>query len=436
MTQTTLRSKLLIPLYSNNFRRGNWLARFRAACLWVHRYGGLSMAGFLFVVGLTGSLLAFNFELERVFAPNLFASPRADDQKLDLATLAERAEAIVPHGRAEIITHTQPDQVMVDFIPRLDPATGRRFDLGFTEFFMDPWTGKELGRRKRGDLSQGLVNLMPFIYEVHWTLMAGNAGQWILGTVALFWSLDCFVGFYLTLPRSPGKFWQRWKHAWWVKWRASAFRINFDLHRAGGLWVWPMLFIFAWSSVMMNIRPVYEHVMRAVFDYRSNMDSFKPRGKPVDSPRLGWHAALARGERLMSEQSMKHQFAVGQPLSLMYFPDVGAYLYDVRGSRDIFERAPKGGDTSVMFDGDTGEFRELSQPRGEHTGNTVESWLYALHMARVFGRPYQIFVSLLGLLVAMLSATGVYIWWKRSKVQKVAVRRTQPSLPQELAQTP
>ena len=137
-----------------------------------------------------------------------------------------------------------------------------------------------------------------------------------------------------------------------------------------------------------------------------------------DSPRLGWQDALATGRRLMADQSAKRGFRVGHPLTLMYFPDIGAYVYDVRGSRDVFERAPKGGSTSVMFDGNTGQLRDLSQPTGEHTGNTVESWLYALHMARVFGRPYQIFVSALGLIVATLSVTGIYIWWKKRAVRK------------------
>jgi hypothetical protein len=134
-----------------------------------------------------------------------------------------------------------------------------------------------------------------------------------------------------------------------------------------------MLFIFAWSSVMMNIRPVYERVMHVVFDYQSPMDEFIANARPNNSPRLGWHDALATGQRLMADQSAKHGFTVGQPLSLMYFPETGAYAYDVRGSRDVFERAPKGGSTSVMFDGDTGALRDLSEPTGQHSGNSVES---------------------------------------------------------------
>lgn len=380
------------------------------------------MAAFLFVAGITGSILAFNSELERVFAPQLFAEPARGMRPLDLATLAERADAIVPNGRAEIVSYADVNQVKVDFLPRIDPATNRQYNLGFDEFFIDPWTGKELGRRIRGDLSQGVVNLMPFIYDVHWTLFAGSIGQWILGSVALLWTLDCFVGFYLTLPRRSGGFWPRWRHAWWVKWRASPFRVNFDLHRASGLWLWATLFIFAWSSVMMNIRPVYERVMYALFDYESITKTFYAHAHHNETPRLNWHDALNTGQRLMAEQSRQKDFRSGQPIGLAYFAETGAYLYEVRGSRDLFERAPKGGGTAVMFDGDTGELRSFSQPTGERLGNTLESWLYALHMARIFGRAYQVFVCFLGLAVALLSFTGVYIWWKKRRVRNLSER--------------
>ena len=44
-------------------------------------------------------------------------------------------------------------------------------------------------------------NLMPFLYRIHRQLaLPGKLGTWILGTVALVWTLDCFVGFFLTLP--------------------------------------------------------------------------------------------------------------------------------------------------------------------------------------------------------------------------------------------
>ncbi|MFX4427896.1 PepSY-associated TM helix domain-containing protein, partial [Acinetobacter baumannii] len=73
--------------------------------------------------------------------------------------------------------------------------------------------------------------------------------------------------------------------------------------------------------------------------------------------------------------------------------------------------------TSVLFDGDTGEEIRLFRPTGEHVGNTVESWLYALHMARVFGPAFQWLVCLLGLLITVLTVTGVLIWDRKRRAR-------------------
>ena len=403
------------------------------------------MTGVLVIAGLTGAVLAFNSELERVFAPRLFATSRPDVPALDLATLAIRAEALVfPQGHVTGVLRTERDQVEVYVAANDGPEPGRRFDLGYTQLFVDPWTGVELGRRRRGDLSEGLINLMPFIYAVHWTLACGVVGQWLFGLVAIAWSLDCFVGFSLTLPISREAFWRRWLVAWRIKGGASVYRLNVDLHRASGLWLWPLLFVFAWSSVMMNIRPFYEAVTRTVFDYESPRTAVAALGRQANEhPRLGWRAALDRGQQLMAAAAARDGFAAGQPLGLQYRAELGAYAYEVRGSRDLFERAPKGGSTVVTFDGDTGRLLRLSQPTGGRAGNTVESWLYALHMARVFGRPYQVFVCALGFVVSMLSVTGVYLWWKkRGFRQVIAARQAQrrdhlrPSVTDAISQPP
>jgi uncharacterized iron-regulated membrane protein len=379
------------------------------------------MAGFLIIVGITGSLLAFNTELERIFAPQLFATPQPGIIPLDFATLANRVQSQIPEARVTGVVRTESDQVSVYFEPRIDPAIGRPYQLGFTEFYIDPWTGKELGRRNRGDLTQGWINVMPFIYKLHWMLALGPIGQWTMGIVALLWTLDCFNGFYLTLPRFKAGFWRNWKPAWLIKRNASFYRLNFDLHRAGSLWLWGMFFIFAWSSVMMNIRPVYESVTRTIFDYQPYLEL---RHVTPHEPNLDWKAALEAGRNLAEQQSRANDFVVRGSLGLVYFPSANTYIYEVRGSKDLFERAPKGGSTYVAFDGDSGALIELSQPTGEHTGNTIESWLYALHMARIFGLPYQIFVSALGGVIVLVSVTGVYIWWlKRRALQTIEARR-------------
>jgi uncharacterized iron-regulated membrane protein len=389
--------------------------------VWLHRWTGLLMAAFLVLVGLTGTLLAFRSQIDHLLNRQFYGEVRTGQAPLELATLAERAEALVPQAEPGYFSVAK-DQVNIALRFRTDPSTGKPYKLGFDHLILDPHTGRELARCCTG--SDWRVRFMPFVYELHTTIAAGNVGAWILGTVALVWTLDCFVGFYLTLPRSQGGFWNRWKYAWQVKWRANASRINFDLHRAGGLWFWLLLFVFAWSSVMLSLRPVYDRVTKTVFDYHTDDEimSSVTLKEPLDNPKLGWREAQAHGEREMSRIAAQHGFTITRPYGMAYIPEFGVYTYAVRGSNDI---RGEGWDTSIWIDGNTGALRDVSLPSGQHTGNTVSTLLWGLHYGDIRNLlPYRILVAFFGLVLTVISVTGVYIWWKKRKARVRPTRST------------
>ena len=403
--------------------RTRFADRIHAVAVFLHRWAGLGMTVFLILVGVTGALLAFRTDLERVINPQLFAEAKRGQVPLSLATLAERAEALAPQARVGYFW-VERDQAVMSMRPRNDPSTGKPYQLDFNHLFLDPYTGRELGRRKDGDLRQGRVNIMPFVYDLHSNLTWPGTGTWILGIVALIWTLDSFVGFYLTLPRGKGGLWRRWKYAWNVKWRASPFRVNFDLHRAGGLWFWAVIFVFAWSSVMLTLRQVYVPVTKALFDYRSDEEILQSvmRLEPLDTPKLDWQAAQAAGEKLMAQQADRHGFTITRPYGMAYIPEFGVYTYSVRSSLDIREH---GWDTSVWVDGDTGALRDVGLPSVQHSGNTISTWLWGLHYGDIRDfLPYRILVCVFGLVLTVLSVTGVYIWWKKRKAKALGAMQT------------
>ncbi len=386
----------------------------------IHRWAGLIMAGFLIVVSLSGSLLAFYPELERWINPQFYTQQATGDM-LDIATLAERAEQQVPEIRVErVFLEANQGAALVRVSPRVSGNS-----LGFNELFMDLYTGNILDRRQFGAISDGWVNFMSFVYQLHYELALGKFGIWVLGICALIWTIDCFVGFYLTLPQrrrqshqdSSGEntWWQRWKPAWKIRWQSSNYKLNFDLHRASGLWLWPVLLIFAWSSVYMNLwDTVYTWTTRAVFEYKAPWTELPVVDNVAKEPRLNWRQAETIGRHWMAEQAKLHQFEVTQPVDLRLDRERNVYRYTVRSSRDIQD---KRGTTRVFFDADTGAFKLLLLPSGQYDGNTVTSWLYALHMANVFGLPYRIFVCALGLIITMLSVTGIIIWMKKRRAR-------------------
>lgn len=392
----------------------------RSFWLWLHRWAGLSLAGLFVIVGSTGSILAFKVDVERLLCPEIYASPDPSKTPLEIVTLADHATLLAPEAKVEDVYLADPDQVQIGLKPKTNPNTGRPYVLGFDQILLDPRTGEELGRRAWGDLSEGRINVIPFVYKLHYELALGRAGRWILGIAALIATIDCFIGLYLTIPTTTKRFWTRWRSAWRIKWNARAFRIAFDLHRAGGLWLWAMLLVFAWSSVGMNLRDtVFHWVMRSLFDYHPAMIELAASSMPNENPRIDFRAAYALGERLMDERSAQEGFRVMSPVGLGYLPSLGVYNYFVRSSRDIRESSPR---SYLFFDGDTGAIRFLELPTGQFSGNTFASWLDALHMAEVFGLPYRILVFVSGIVIAVLSITGIYIWEAKRRARNTNPR--------------
>lgn len=391
----------------------------RSYLIWLHRWVGLLMAAFLIVVGTTGSLLAFFPELNRWLTPDMHPGLPAV-LKLDAEALAHRAEALAPQARATAVYYAFMDTVMIGMEARPNAPP-----LDFDELYLDPVSGEELGRLTWGALPKSPKEIMPFVYSLHYSLALGNVGMWVLGILAIAWTIDCFVGFYLTLPlpaRSNGRsFFARWKPAWRVKLGSSVYRINFDLHRAGGLWLWVMLLIVAWSSVYMNMDGFYTRAVRLFFDYDSSLYFQTMEGiQQEDRAPMGWSEAQATALRLMDEQAHANGFAVLRPMELSIDRASGLYRYRVRSSRDIGD---KYGQTTVWFDAYSGALRKLGLPTGQRAANTVTTWIFELHKANVFGLPYKIFVSAFGLAVVMLSITGVYIWWRKRQARIFNVRR-------------
>jgi uncharacterized iron-regulated membrane protein len=384
----------------------------------VHRYVGLVMAGFLLVAGLTGSLLAWNDELEALISPGLFRVPAEPGaQALDPLVLRAMVAARYPQAR---ITYAKLRQVpghTAKFL--LFTPVGARTPLPNDQVFVHPATGEILGERRWGDLSQGTKNLMPFVYRLHYSLALGTLGSYAFGIVALLWTLDCFVGAYLTFPvraKTSKPWFRRWWPAWQIRQGSGSHKLNFDLHRTSGLWPWAMLFVLAWSSVAFNLTEVYKPTMSALVDYQPNYRSLPLLPHPQPEPGIVWADARSIGRNLMAQAAQKHGFAVLEEEALVYDPRKALYRYDVLSSLDPRDH---GGATSLYFDANTGAQRHLWRPTGAAAGDTIRIWLAALHMAAAWGWPFKTFVCLLGLAIAVLSYTGVALWWKKRRSRRV-----------------
>lgn len=396
----------------------------RRLWLFVHRYTGLAMAGFLLIAGLTGSLIAFSHELDVWLNPELFTVASRGEPLPPLA-LISRVERADPRLQVTAIPlHVEPgESVGLGVEPKMDHRTGKPFDLGYDELFVDPITGEVLGTRKADGCCFERRNLIPLLIRVHYSLYLPDPwGVWLMGGVALIWVFDCFIGVYLTLParriyQRTGRrrsWWQRWKPAWQVKTSAGRYRLTFDLHRAAGLWTWGMLLVLALSSMQYNLySEIFAPVLKTLLPVVEVADSLPELPQVRDDPSLTWQQALERGRVLMAEHAQREGFTVEREAALLLDRNRGIFAYVVESSLDIRD---KQADTRVYLSAIDGRELGFAHPYIA-SGNAVSQWLSALHTGRVWGLPYRIFLCLMGLIVAMLSVTGVVIWLKKRQAR-------------------
>lgn len=422
----------------------------RALAVVVHRYVGLVMAGFLLIAGLTGCLLVWYHELDAALNPRLMrvepppaATGETQPTPLDPLVLRARVQAAYPGVQVNYLSFLQasPGDARTFYIEAPEQASGAQKVLDVDEVFVNPYTGEILGARKWGDLSQGLTNLMPFLYRLHYSLALGTIGTWAFGIVALLWTLDCFIGAWLTFPVSPRQarkasrsWWSRWQPAWRVRWGAGSYKLLFDLHRAGGLWPWALLLVLAWSSVAFNLHEsVYRPVMGTVFELQADPGEALPTLPHVPAePPLGWPAGIAAARAHMAEQARLKGYTVLAEDRVSYNPQKGYLRYVARTDRDVNESR---GQSAVFVDARTGALIATVLPSGEAAGDTVTSWITTLHMAHIWGLPFRVFMTVMGLAVAVLSVTGVVIWWKKRSARVAEVRRRM-SVPARIDDTP
>jgi uncharacterized iron-regulated membrane protein len=405
----------------------------------MHRWAGLLIALFLLVSGLTGAVISWDHELDEWLNPHLTGAT-TDGEPMSPLLLANRIEARHPQVAVTFapLATQAGHSLAFGVAPRVDAATGELFRPGFNQVFVDPVSGEELGAREWGAVwPVTKETFVSFLYVLHYSLHlpafqgTDRWGIWLMGVIALVWTADCFTGVLLTVPSRRRRrtaaggpaatgWWQRWKPAWKVRWGSGAWKVNFDLHRAGSLWTWGLLFTVAFTAFSLNLyREVFFPVMSRLSEVTpSPFDLREPRAMndPVE-PVLDRAAALDLARSEAARRGWPEPAG-----ALFHEPLFGIYGVQFFHPEDGHGAGGVGHRTLYL---DSGDGRILGE-REPWRGTVADIFLQAqfpLHSGRILGLPGRILISLTGLVVVVLSVTGVVVWWRKRRARRMASGR-------------
>jgi uncharacterized iron-regulated membrane protein len=379
--------------------------------LWVrlHRYIGLATALFLAVASLTGSIIVFMPELDAWLNPRLFRAAYSG-AVLPIDSLVMKFERVHPALTVSSI--------------RLPPAPGMSAYVFVTprpgqpppsddQYFLDPASGRVLGTRAYGAARLDAAHILPFLRRVHYSLhIPGVWGIWLMGYVALAWTLDCLIAFYLTLPRGR-PFWRKWRPSWRLKAGAGSYRINLDLHRASGLWFWPVLALLALTSVALNLPDqIYRPILSAVLPTTPTLWE-RPTSARTSPFKIGFGEAL-RSARLEADRLGWER---ATPDIAFAMPDRTLYLVQFSTN----QKAGFGA-SDMWIDARTAAIIKAHRAGSDNAGDIVDDLVLPIHTGQVAGLAGRIVIFIAGLVIFILAVTGIYIWW-RKRMPRVARRR-------------
>lgn len=404
----------------------------------VHRWLGLTAALFLIVAGATGAVISWDHEIDEWLNADIMHTPGrgALQSPLVLAAAVEASDARV---EVSYMTLALEEGHAASFLvrPKKDAATGQAYKLDYNNVFVDPVTAKVTGHRDSKSIALSKRNLMSWLRHLHESLHmpafwgSDRWGFWLMGGIALMWLIDSFVALYLTLPRrlaarreakaaAPKSSWlKRWQPSWIVRWRSGGYKLNFDLHRAGGLWVWAIIIVVSFTSFSLNLyREVFYPVMSQISKTTPGpYETIKPApfGSFIE-PKISFASAIdiarAEGQRLGFEFP---------PGGIWYGGDFPFYNISFFDPDD--EMGTGGmGMSNIYVSADNGEVLGMYRPWHGTAADVFVQLQLPLHSGRILGLTGRIMMSIMGVFVVMLSVTGIVIWERKRRARKAVAR--------------
>jgi len=385
------------------------LARLQARRkLWleVHLWLGLIAGAALAVIGLTGSVLVFWQAIDGWLNPSLYYVPPGA-QPLPLERLGEAAQAWLPKEAkiGWIEFPRQPDEAL-----GLSYALPSAAEPGQTEtwnVFIDPYTAEVRGARLwyPANWFSGMP-LMAFLFKLHYALLIKDWGVpavGVIGTVLLF---SVLTGLIVWWPLTG-----RWRQALTIKPRASAERLNFDLHKTSGFYTAAVMLAVLLSGVSMNL-PDYFNALVGCFSKLSVPEQFHSQPAQGRAP-IGWARAAAIVDAAYPEGRLGSMSPTLDETGVYHVCKI-----------DIASLSRFVGTRCVLVEQYSGAILNVTDAASGTAGDVFLQWQWPLHSGQAFGWTGRILVFLTGLACPLLYVTGLIRW-----LQKRRASRRRPPLP-------
>ncbi len=354
----------------------------RKSSLVLHRYIGILAGLMVCIVGITGSLLVFEAEIDRAFQPYQIVP---QSERLPHERLITAAQQVHPALKPHRIT--VPDSIDRPYTVMMADA-----DDNYTDAILDPYTGKVL------DSKPWKQTLGGWLIDLHVHLFTGDLGGHIVGISGIALLLLGITGLFLWTG------WRKLKLGFKIRWQARWQILNYDLHNVGGIISVLLLSLVAFTGAAMVYWTPVEAGLRWLIP--------SAPAPEVTSQVVAGKIPMTADRILDIAQT---RFPTGQ-LYKFYPAKTPESTFRVwlhlAGESDFTK------DVKLDFDSYTGAILKVEDARTAGLVDRILAAQYTLHVGHYGGIFTQILYALIGIAPLGLFVTGATIWWSRTYAAK------------------
>jgi uncharacterized iron-regulated membrane protein len=372
-----------------------------------HRWLGLSLLLWFVMLGVTGSVLVFQDEIDAWLNPALLidSEPHESDRMQSAQTILESALRTFPEAAVERIRMPQRSGEVFRLVLR----ERARIRIGSPRFeaTFSPTNSASLGARPLYGYGVSAPMLVRTIYDLHHRVLLGNAGKTAVGVIGALLLVMISLGFLIALPRKLVS--RAWATMVGIKLGSHPARLIFDLHRSIGVIAFGLLLISTFTGFALAF-PDYARDALSLFSGTRTLPvvPFIQREDLPDAP-LDPLLAAARSAHPGAQITEVHLPQRRSAPLLIYLQQPGDWQ--------------RRGDTLLMIDSATGVLKLEHDARSRSLGEQVFHSLFPIHSGVAWGTIGRFLMFVAGLLPLCLGITGVLIWRRKQRATAVARSR-------------
>lgn len=360
----------------------------------IHLWLGLVSGLFVFFLGITGCILAFEVEIENTIQSYRFTTVQ-DKPLLPPTKLKAIADKALPNKKAHSINY-QPGKSAQVIYYHDEPAY-------YYIVFVNQYTGEVLKVKNMND------DFFRIIIMGHYYLwLPPEIGQPILTTATMIFVFLLISGLILWWPKSKAARKQRFSVKLKSKWR----RLNYDLHNVLGFYMTFIVIFIALSGMVMGFQWFAKSVYWVSSGGKSMTVFEETFSDTTRTAKLHLNAAAADQlwvKFIKEDPTFMGSYDVHIPenekgaIEIAKNPDPGTYwkadyrYFDQHTLKEI--------EVKHMY----GKFANTN------TADRISRMNYDLHVGAVLGLPGKIMAFIASLIAASMPVTGVIIWLGRKK---------------------